>query len=100
MQRSRTQVLLHYLPGAVATPPAGVDAKEIVFVGLAQRAPGDAPSPPRPAQVGASGFTETRRKQADTYTVVVEKSPVGTTITPLVGASALDGRTAVTLYQR
>jgi hypothetical protein len=91
--------LLYYLHGGVPTPASGVDVKELVFVGLAARLPGEAPQPPRPPAVGASGFTETRRKQADTYTVVVEKSPVGTHITPLIGASSLDGRPAKTLYQ-
>ena len=86
---------------AVADVPAsGVDVKELVFVGLAARLPGQAAAPPRPQTVGAAGFTETRRKQADTYTVVVETSPVGTHITPTVGASSLDGRPAKTLYQR
>src|SRR3954471_3104837 len=92
--------LRHYLPRAVATPAAGVDVKELVFVGLAERVPGEAAAPPRPPQVGASGFTETRRKQADTYTVVVEQSPTGTHVGREVGASSLDGKPALTLYQR
>ena len=96
---SGAKPMLHYLRGGVATPAAGVDVKELVFVGLAARLPGEAPKPPRPPAVGAAGFTEVRRKQADTYTVVVETSPVGTHITPTVGASSLDGRPAVTLYQ-
>ena len=91
--------LLHYLEGGRKAPSPGVTVKEIAFVGLAPRLPGEAPEPPRPPTVGAAGFTETRRKQADTYTVVVEKSPTGTTITPVVGASSLDGRSAITLYQ-
>jgi 4-amino-4-deoxy-L-arabinose transferase-like glycosyltransferase len=91
--------LLHYLRGAVKTPTTGADVKEIVFVGLASRLPGEAAEPPRPPTVGAAGFTELRRKQGDTYTVVVETSPTGTHITPTVGASSLDGRPAVTLYQ-
>jgi hypothetical protein len=91
--------MLHYLPRGQKTPAAGVDVKELVFVGFAQRLPGEAPAPPRPPTVGAAGFTEVRRKQADTYTVVIETSPVGTHITPTVGASSLDGRPAVTLYQ-
>jgi hypothetical protein len=91
--------MFHYLQGGEKTPTAGVDVKELVFVGLASRLPGEEPKPPRPAQVGAAGFTETARKQGDTYTVVIEKSPVGTHITPTVGASSLDGRPAVTLYQ-
>ena len=91
--------MLHYLRGGQVTPKAGVDVKQLVFIGLAARLPGDKPAPPRPPTVGAAGFTETRRKQADTYTVVVEKSPVGTHVTPQVGASSLDGRPAVTLYQ-
>jgi mannosyltransferase len=91
--------MLHYLQGGSPTPAAGIDVKELVFVGLAARLPGEAPKPPRPASVGAAGFTEVRRKQGDTYTVVLETSPVGTHITPTVGASSLDGRPAVTLYQ-
>jgi predicted membrane-bound mannosyltransferase len=91
--------MLHYLQGGKKTPPAGIDVKELVFVGLAPRLPGEAAEPPRPPTVGAEGFTEVRRKQADTYTVVVEKSPTGTHITPTVGASSLDGRAAITLYQ-
>jgi 4-amino-4-deoxy-L-arabinose transferase-like glycosyltransferase len=91
--------MFHYLQGGQKTPAAGVDVKELVFVGLASRLPGEEPKPPRPPQVGAAGFTETARKQGDTYTVVIEKSPVGTHITPTVGASSLDGRPAVTLYQ-
>ena len=96
---SGAKPLLHYLRGAVATPASGVDVKELVFVGLAARLPGEASEPPRPPTVGAAGFTEVRRRQADTYTVVVESSPTGTHITPMVGASSLDGRPAVTLYQ-
>src|SRR3954454_16104817 len=92
--------MLHYLRGGVKTPPAGVDVKDLVFVGLAAPLPGEAPAPPRPPIVGAAGFTEVRRKQGDTYTVVVETSPTGTHITPTVGASSLDGRPAVTLYQQ
>jgi hypothetical protein len=91
--------MLHYLRGGRPSPAAGVDVKELVFVGLATRLPGEAPKPPRPATVGAAGFTEVRRKEGDTYTVVVETSPAGTHVTPQVGASSLDGRPAVTLYQ-
>ena len=91
--------MLYYLQGGKKTPGEGVDVKELVFVGLAQRLPGEAPEPPRPPTVGAEGFTEVRRKQGDTYTVVIEKSPTGTHITPTVGASSLDGRPAITLYQ-
>jgi hypothetical protein len=91
--------MLHYLRGGVAAPKAGVDVKRIVFVGLAARLPGEQPQPPRPPTVGAAGFTEVRRKQGDTYTVVVETSPTGAHIAPQVGASSLDGRPAVTLYQ-
>src|SRR4051794_2856508 len=91
--------MLHYLRGGRTPPAAGGNGKEIVFVGWASRLPGEPPTPPRPPTVGAAGFTEVRRKQADTYTVVVEKSPTGTSITPTVGASSLDNRPAITLYQ-
>jgi uncharacterized membrane protein len=91
--------MLHYLRGGQKTPAAGVDVKELVFVGLATRLPGEEPKPPRPPQVGAAGFTEERRKEGETYTVVIEKSPTGAHITPTVGASPLDGRPAVTLFQ-
>jgi hypothetical protein len=91
--------MLHYLQGGEKTPAAGIDVKELVFVGLAARLPGETAKPPRPVTVGAEGFTEVRRKQAGTYTVVIEKSPTGTHITPTVGASSLDGRAAITLYQ-
>jgi uncharacterized membrane protein len=91
--------MLHYLQGGEKTPAAGIDVKELVFVGLAARLPGETAKPPRPVAVGAEGFTEVRRKQAGTYTVVIEKSPTGTHITPTVGASSLDGRAAITLYQ-
>ncbi len=91
--------LLHYLKRSVPTPAGGEDVKELVFVGLASRTAGEAPKPPRPPQVGAAGFSETRRKQAGTYTVVVERSPAGAHIMPTVGASSLDGQPARTLYQ-
>lgn len=91
--------LLLYLPSARPSPASGVDVKELDFVGLAPRLPGEAPRPPRPPTVGAAGFTEFARKQGDTYTVVRERSPVGTHVTPTVGASSLDGRPAVTLYE-
>ena len=91
--------MLHYLQGGRKTPASGVDVKELVFVGLASRLPGEAAEPPRPPTVGAEGFTEVRRKQADTYTVVIETSPAGTHITPTVGASSLDNRPAITLFQ-
>jgi uncharacterized membrane protein len=91
--------MLHYLKGGRKTPPGGVNVKEIAFVGLAPRLPGESPMPPRPSQVGAANFTESRRKEGDTYTVVVETSPLGAPITPTVGASPLDGRPAVTVYQ-
>ena len=71
--------LLLYLKGATATPPAGVDVKELAFVGLAPRLPGEAPKPPRPPVVGAAGFTEFARKEGDTYTVVRERSPAAPT---------------------
>jgi 4-amino-4-deoxy-L-arabinose transferase-like glycosyltransferase len=92
--------LLLYLKGAHASPAAGVDVKELAFVGLAARLPGEKALPPRPPTVGAAGFNEFARKQGDTYTVVRERSPVGTHVTPTVGASSLDGRPAITLYQR
>jgi hypothetical protein len=92
--------LLLYLHGAQLSPPVGVDVKEIDFVGMAPRLPGEAPRPPRPPTVGAAGFTEFARTQGQTYTVVRERSPVGTHVTPLVGASSLDGRPAITLFQR
>jgi mannosyltransferase len=91
--------MLHYLAGGRPAPATGIDVKELVFVGLAARLPGEASKPPRPPTVGAAGFTEVRRKEGETYTVVVEKSPTGTHVTPQVGASSLDGRLAVTLYQ-
>ncbi|HEX6712759.1 MAG TPA: glycosyltransferase family 39 protein [Thermoleophilaceae bacterium] len=91
--------MLHYLRDGRRTPESGVDVKELVFVGLAARLPGEAAEPPRPPSVGAAGFTEVRRRQGDTYTVVVETSPTGAHITPTVGASSLDGRPAITLYQ-
>ena len=89
-----------YLEDARLTPEPGVNVKEIVFVGLAPRLPGEEPEPPRPPTVGAAGFTETSRVEADTYTVVKQSSPAGTTITPVVGASSLDGRPAITFIQR
>jgi mannosyltransferase len=92
--------LLHYLRGARPSPPAGIDVKEIDFVGLAPRLPGEAPKPPRPPTVGAAGFTEFARTEGQTFTVVRERSPVGTHVTPVVGASSLDGRPAITLFQR
>ncbi|HEX4719832.1 MAG TPA: glycosyltransferase family 39 protein [Thermoleophilaceae bacterium] len=91
--------MLHYLRDGRPTPANGAAVKEIAFVGMAARLPGEAPKPPRPPAVGAAGFTEVRRKQGSTYTVVIETSPVGTTVPPQVGASSLDGRPAVTLYQ-
>jgi hypothetical protein len=92
--------LLLYLRGAELSPPGGVDVKELAFVGMAPRLPGEAPKPPRPPTVGAAGFTEFARKEGQTYTVVRERSPVGTHVTPVVGASSLDGRPAITLFQR
>jgi hypothetical protein len=91
--------LLLYLDGARVTPAAGADVKELDFVGMASRLPGEESRPPRPPTVGAAGFTEFARKQAETYTVVRERSDVGTHITPTVGASSLDGRPAITLFQ-
>jgi mannosyltransferase len=91
--------LLLYLHGARPSPAGGVDVKEVDFVGMAPRLPGEAPHPARPPTVGAAGFTEFGRKQGDTYTVVRERSPAGAHITPTVGASSLDGRPAITLYQ-
>ena len=91
--------MLHYLQGGRPSPESGTDVKQIAFVGLASRLPGESPKPPRPPTVGAAGFTEVRRKQGDTYTVVIERSPASAHITPQVGASPLDGRPAVTLYQ-
>jgi hypothetical protein len=67
---------------------------------MAPRLPGEAPRPPRPPTVGAAGFTEFARTQGQTYTVVRERSPAGTHVTPTVGASSLDGRPAITLFQR
>jgi hypothetical protein len=89
-----------YLDNARLTPEPGVAVKEIVFVGLAPRLPGEEPNPPRPPTVGAATFTETSRVEAETFTVVKQTSPVGTTITPVVGASSLDGRPALTFIQR
>jgi hypothetical protein len=93
------RTLLVYLRGARRVPPGGVDVKELDFVGLAPRLPGEAPRPPRPPVVGASGFTEFARTQGETYTVVRERSDVPSHITPMVGASSLDGRPAIVLYQ-
>jgi 4-amino-4-deoxy-L-arabinose transferase-like glycosyltransferase len=97
---SGARPLLLYLPGVQRVPPAGVDVKELDFVGMAPRLPGEAAQPPRPPTVGAFLFKEFARKQAATYTVVRERSPVPSHITATVGASSLDGRPAVVLYQR
>lgn len=92
--------LLLYLDGARSIKEGSVNVKELDFVGLAPRLPGEEAKPPRPPVVGAAGFTEFARKQGDTYTVVRERSDTGGDITPTVGASPLDGRPAVVLYQR
>lgn len=91
--------LLLYLDGARSIKEGSVNVKELDFVGLAPRLPGEEAKPPRPPSVGAAGFTEFARKQGDTYTVVRERSDSGGDITPTVGASPLDGRPAVVLYQ-
>ena len=94
-----TTPLLYYLPHARKTPPTGENVKDVVFVGLASRTPGQAPAPPRPSLVAFANFNETRRQQAQTYTVVEEQSAVGAVIPPQIGASPLDGEPALTLYQ-
>lgn len=91
--------LLLYLDGARSIKQGSVNVKELDFVGLAPRLPGEEAKPPRPPTVGAAGFNEFARKQGDTYTVVRERSDTGADITPTVGASPLDGRPAVVLYQ-
>jgi uncharacterized membrane protein len=92
--------LLHYLDGASPVGGSGVSVKELDFVGLAPRLPGEEARPPRPGPITADTFVEFRRKQGKTYTVVRTRSAAGAgSITATVGASPLDGRPAVVLYQ-
>ena len=69
------------------------------MVGMAPRLPGEAPDPPRPPVIAINQFTEFARKQADTFTVVREGSAQKQHIEAQTGASPLDGRPGVTLYQ-
>jgi hypothetical protein len=61
--------------------------------------PGQAPNPPRPAAISINQFTEFARKEAQTYTVVREGSATKQRIQESTGASPLDGRPGVTIYQ-
>ena len=92
--------LLFYLRGAQPVPPEGIQAKEIDFIGMAPRLPGQVAHPPRPTLVALANFNEFARQEAATYTVVKERSANPVPLTPTVGVSALDGRPAVVLYQR
>jgi 4-amino-4-deoxy-L-arabinose transferase-like glycosyltransferase len=91
--------LLLYLHGAEPIPPQGVDVKEIDYVGLAPRLPGQAPHPPRPTVIPLPGLGEFARNQGETYTVIRMGSGSPIHITPMVGLSPLDGRPAIALYQ-
>jgi hypothetical protein len=76
-----------------------MDAKEIDYVALSPRLPGQAAHPPRPPVLPIENFTEFARKEGDTFTVIRERSQVGTHIRETVGNSPLDGRPAVVVYQ-
>jgi hypothetical protein len=91
--------LLLYLKDARPVPPEGVDVKEIDYVALSPRLPGQAANPPRPPVLPIENFTEFARKEGDTFTVIRERSQVGTHIRETVGNSPLDGRPAVVVYE-
>jgi len=91
--------LLLYLHGAEPVPPQGVDVKELDYIGLAPRLPGQAPNPPRPPVLAIPTFGEFARKEGETYTVIREGTAVPFHVQPDVGVSPLDGRPAVALYQ-
>jgi mannosyltransferase len=91
--------LLLYLKRARPVVSPGVDVRELDMVGLAPRLPGQAPSPPRPPVIAINQFSEFARKEAQTYTVVREGSATKQRIQESTGASPLDGRPGVTIYQ-
>src|SRR5204862_17850 len=55
--------LLLSLRGAHSIPPQGVDVKELDYVGLAPRLPGQTPHPPRPPVLALPNFGEFARKE-------------------------------------
>lgn len=91
--------LLLYLKRARTVVPPGVDVKELDLVGMAERLPGQAPAPPRPAVVAINQFSEFARHEAKTYTVIREGSAQPQHIEATTGASPLDGHPGVTIYQ-
>src|SRR5439155_26482704 len=92
--------LLLYLRDAHSIPDKGIDVKELDYVGLAPRLPGQAAHPPRPAVLALPNFGEFARKEGETYTVIREGTMQPLHVGPTVGLSPLDGRPAIALYQQ
>jgi 4-amino-4-deoxy-L-arabinose transferase-like glycosyltransferase len=88
-----------YLGTARPVPPPAIEVKEIDYVSMAPRLPGQAPHPPRPPVLAIPGLGEFTRTQGVTFTVIRMGSGQPIRITPMVGLSPLDSRPAVVLYQ-
>lgn len=93
----------HYLDRSALMAPAGEPVREIDLLALAERAPGEAPRPPRPAEVPppAPGFTLVERRQGPTFTVLRFRAQAPVRVTPgALAPHALDARGPVVLLQR
>ena len=75
-----------YVPSATELPLAGVEVREVVYVGMGDRSPGGGATAPEPATLEppAPGFRLVEERRAQTYTILRYRSAAPVRILPRI----------------
>jgi mannosyltransferase len=88
--------LRYYLPGARRLTEPAIAMREVDYIGMAERRPGERPKPPRPAAPPViDGFLLVAGARAETFTVLRLRAPTPAPIAESTVAVGLDGRPPV-----
>lgn len=95
---SALETLRYYLPGLRTASPPAFTTREIDYVALPVRLPGERPDPPRPANppAPAAGYALAGRTDGETYTVLRWRAPAQRA-EPIGPSPGLDGEPAALL---
>jgi len=88
--------LRYYLPGARALTEPAIAMREIDYIGMAERKPGERPKPPRPAAPPeVDGFELVAGARAETFTVLRIRADAPAPIARSTVGTGLDGTVPV-----